>query len=232
MTLAKNEPPAAPPAAPAPTGAAQARLFLARRPTLRDRAQRRLTGRDWLMLGLAVLICGVGAPLLLRLAHTLPPASQPLGEALALLLATIGGALTIYTTYRRALLMTLGINRELLDTSKDLLSAVRRWVDDAYHLGQAEGRADYVDLLRIADTTQTRVEELERQLAERQVPLDAVDERILALLTADPTLTDEQIGADQVVALERSQVAKRRLALVKAGYAAAQKRRGRPARSA
>lgn len=69
----------------------------------------------------------------------------------------------------------------------------------------------------------TKLSELENA---RRQQLDATDRQILDLLSADPALTDEEIGRHPKVALERSQVTRRRNRLAAAGYAAAQKRQG------
>lgn len=182
MTQGQKQPPesptdaaeTAPSTAPAPF---TARLFLTERPTRRERWQRRrwwhLTIGDWAIVAATLLLGGVGPHYLLRLAHDLPPTQQPLGESLATILATISGALVVYMLLRRALDDAVDVsgkllhaNREAIDTSRDLLSAVRGWVQEAYQIGQQEGRADYEDLLATADATQARVDELERQLAD------------------------------------------------------------------
>lgn len=68
--------------------------------------------------------------------------------------------------------------------------------------------------------------EIARQNQRRRTALDPTDQRILALLSADPSLTDEAIGRDPGVALERSQVTRRRKNLALLGYTVAQKRQG------
>jgi hypothetical protein len=68
--------------------------------------------------------------------------------------------------------------------------------------------------------------EIARQDQRRHTALDRTDQRILALLSADPRLTDETIGRDPGVSLERSQVTRRRKNLATLGYTVAQKRQG------
>lgn len=300
MTQGQKQPPEGPPdaaeAAPSTEPAPfTARLFLAEHPTLRERLSRRwwrLTISDWGAVALILALYVVGPHWLLRLAHRLPAPQQLLGESLTLTLAAIGGALLIYTVLRRALADTatinsqlLGLNRESIDTSRDLLSAVQGWVADAYAAGRQE------TLAAAATVAQSRIEELERALSaqpgsqlavataelrkqmtdlqattarmqadfnsrtgdidelsdsfsdlraqadaiaaeiqrldlRRQLLLDATDRQILDLLSGDPALTDEEIGRHPRVALERSQVTRRRNRLAAAGYTAAQKRQG------
>lgn len=110
-----------------------------------------------------------------------------------------------------------------LDTLDQQLAALQRSV--------AEGLAQAADhdqqLSEIAAQTASISTELDRlRTARRQQHLDATDRQILDLLSADPALTDEEIGRHPKVALERSQVTRRRNRLAAAGYTAAQKRQG------
>jgi hypothetical protein len=68
--------------------------------------------------------------------------------------------------------------------------------------------------------------ELARQGQRQHSTLDSIDQRILTLLSAAPSLTDEAIGHDPAVFLERSQVTRRRSKLAAMGYTVAQKRQG------
>ena len=87
----------------------------------------------------------------------------------------------------------------------------------------AEFEADIADINAHADALATEIARLDQR---RRTALDHTDQRILALLSADPTLTDEVIGHDREVVLERSQVARRRKNLAALGYTVAQKRQG------
>ncbi len=294
MTQDQKQPPEGPPdaaeAAPSTEPAPfTAHLFMAERP-LRERPRRFwavFTARDWLAIGSLLLVGTAGLQLLRDQVQQMRPAVQPIGEELLLALATLTGALLIYTILRRALLAQgdlteslAALARQQLTESRDLLSAVRDWVAGAYAIGQQEGRTDYAALLAIADAAQVRADALAEQLATRRLPteidtlaeqvatlqrsvaeglaqagdhdaqlaeiaaqtdaigaelarlryarqqLDATDRQILDLLSADPALTDEEIGRRPGVALERSQVTRRRNRLAAAGYAAAQKRQG------
>lgn len=295
MTQGQKQPPEAPPdaaeAAPSTKSAPfTARLSLAEHPTLRERRRRFwavFTARDWLAIGSLLLVGTAGLQLLRDQVQQMRPEAQLIGEGLLLALATLTGALLIYTILRRALLAQgaltdslAALARQQLTESRDLLSAVRDWVAGAYAIGQQEGRADYAALLAIADAAQVRADALAEQLATRRLPtaldtlaeevaalqrsvaeglaqagdhdqqlteiaaqtdaigaelarlryarqqLDATDRQILDLLSADPALTDEEIGRRPGVMLERSQVTRRRNRLAAAGYAAAQKRQG------
>lgn len=97
------------------------------------------------------------------------------------------------------------------------------------------------DLERDTDEAEQRIAELHAQatavteelahLQARQMPLDAIDQQILALLTEDPSTTDDEISRHPKVKLDRSQVTRRRNRLAAAGYRAAQKRQGQRPRA-
>ena len=88
----------------------------------------------------------------------------------------------------------------------------------ALQVEHAQVQAQHATLQRDLDTA--------RSHGAPPAALDELDQRILALLKADPTLTDAQIGADAKMMLERSQVTRRRNRLAELGYPAAQKRQG------
>lgn len=80
------------------------------------------------------------------------------------------------------------------------------------------------------DALQTKVDDLAEETSRLQaarLTLDQIDEQILALLTEDPTLTDDEIGRHPKVSLHRTQVTRRRNRLAAAGYSAAKKQQGK-----
>lgn len=170
-----------------------ARLFEAEHPTLRERRRRFwqvFTARDWLAIGSLLLVGTAGLQLLRDQVQQMRPAAQPIGEGLLLVLATLTGALLVYTILRRALLAQgaltdslAALARQQLTESRDLLSAVRDWVAGAYAIGQQEGRADYAALLAIANAAQVRADALAEQLATRRLPteIDTLAEQVATL---------------------------------------------------
>lgn len=162
------------------------RLFLAERPTLRERLQRRrwwrLTLADWGAVLAIVVLSGIAPGQLLRLARTWPPAQQPWGEALALALAAILGCLAGYTLLRRLIsdlrqavsgLSDLGLRAT--DMSRSLLDEVRGMVDQ-----QAAKWA------ATADTYQARIDALAQEItAQRSSQPGSIDLRGLSQRSAE-----------------------------------------------
>ena len=102
----------------------------------------------------------------------MPPAYLPLSYTLLTAFAMLGGIILAYTVLRRLILDLRLYSTELLDLSRRsqangraMLASMRTMIDDAYTIGRQAERTAWV---AIADEAQVRIDELERDLAERQ----------------------------------------------------------------
>lgn len=194
MTQEQKQPTAAivagdQPAASSPATEATTRQTLRER--LRTGRWLGLLARDWAVFASLLIASTAGTWLLLTLQHRMPASTQPIGLGLLLAWSLIMGALTVYVVLHR-MISDLGLgNRSLIELShasigesRSLIDQARTMIERAYAIGQEDGRADWQALAERADAAEQRIDDLERQLAERRQPLP-VDAAALARLNAD-----------------------------------------------